>query len=137
MIPPPGPANTWEARAALEYAIGTVSRANPIVAAWRWRYELAAAATPAAAWIALGTAAAAAVTGGLAAPLAFTVCFPRRTQVPRGPRVVHRDGASRPQRSRPGVDPHPLRQAPLHLVDAKPTVRRARLHVVPSRHQRR
>jgi hypothetical protein len=59
MTPSPGPASTREARAALEYAIGAVSRANPIVAAWRWRYELAAAATLAAAWIALDTAAAA------------------------------------------------------------------------------
>ena len=32
--------------------------------------------------------------------------------------MVHRDGASRPRRLRPGVDPHPLRQAPLHPVDA-------------------
>ncbi|MGP0028746.1 MAG: hypothetical protein ACLPKE_36135 [Streptosporangiaceae bacterium] len=55
MMPSPRPASTREARAALEYAIGTVSRANPVVATWRWRYELAAATVLAAAWIALGT----------------------------------------------------------------------------------
>jgi hypothetical protein len=77
MMPSPRPASTREARAALEYAIGTVSRANPVVAAWRWRYELAAVATLAAAWIALDPAAAAALTGGLAAALALTCCFAR------------------------------------------------------------
>ncbi len=77
MMPSPRPASTREARAALEYAIGTVSRANPVVATWRWRYELAAATVLAAAWIALGTVAAAALTGGLAVALALTACFPR------------------------------------------------------------
>lgn len=77
MMPSPRPASTREARAALEYAIGRVSRANPIVAIWRWRYELAAAAALAAAWIALDTAAAAALTGGLAAALVLTACYPR------------------------------------------------------------
>ncbi len=76
-MPSPRPDGTREARAALGYAIGTVSRANPVVAAWRWRYELVAAAALAAAWIALGTAAAAALMGGLAAALALTACFPR------------------------------------------------------------
>ena len=76
-MPSPRPASTREARAALEYAIGTVSRANPVVATWRWRYELAAAIVLAAAWIALGTVAAAALTGGLAVALALTACFPR------------------------------------------------------------
>jgi hypothetical protein len=65
------------ARAALEYGIGTVSRANPVVAAWRWRYELAGIATLATVWIALDVAAAAALTGGLAAALALTACFPQ------------------------------------------------------------
>jgi hypothetical protein len=73
---PSRPRSTRETRAALEYAIGTVSRATPIVAIWRWRYELAAGATLALTWIALGTATAAALTGGLAAALALTVCFP-------------------------------------------------------------
>jgi hypothetical protein len=77
MMPSPRPASTREARAALGYAITTVSRANPIVATWRWRYELVVAAALAAAGIALGTAAAAALTGGLAATLALTACFPR------------------------------------------------------------
>ncbi len=77
MMPSPRPASTREARAALEYAIGTVSRANPVVATWRWRYELAAATVLAAAWIAPGTVAAAALTGGLAVALALTASFPR------------------------------------------------------------
>jgi hypothetical protein len=71
------PASTREARAAFEYAIGTVSRANPVVATWRWRYELVAAAAFIAAWIALGTTAAAALTGGLTAALALTCSFSR------------------------------------------------------------
>jgi hypothetical protein len=77
MMPSPRLANTREARAALEYAIGTVSRANPVVAVWRWRYELAAAVTLATAWIVLDTATAAALTGGLAAALALTACLAR------------------------------------------------------------
>jgi hypothetical protein len=61
----------------MAYAIGTVPHPNPVVAAWRWRYELAASATLAAVWMALDTPAAAAVTGGLAAALALTACFAR------------------------------------------------------------
>ena len=71
------PASTREARAAFEYAIGTVSRANPVVATWRWRYELVATAAFGAAWIALGITAVAALTGGLTAALALTASFPR------------------------------------------------------------
>jgi hypothetical protein len=33
-----------QARADLQYALGSVSRPNPVVFAWRWRYELALAA---------------------------------------------------------------------------------------------
>jgi hypothetical protein len=66
-----------QTRAGLEYAVRTVARANLIVAAWRWRYELAAAAGLAAPWVALQTAAAAALTAGLAAVLALTACFRR------------------------------------------------------------
>ena len=111
-----------------------MSRANPVVATWRWRYELAAAAGLAAAWIALGTTAAAALTGGLAATLALTACFPRgrRFLAARAWCIVT------PHRVRTGCAQawihYPLRQAPLHPVDAEPTVRRARLPVVPGRH---
>jgi len=77
MMPSPRPTSTRDARAALEYGIGTISRANPIVAAWRWRYELAAFATLGAVWIALDAATAAALTGGLGAALALTACFAR------------------------------------------------------------
>jgi hypothetical protein len=77
MMPSSRPASTRAARAALVYAIGTVPRANPVVAAWRWRYELVASATFAAVWIALDTPAAAALTGGLVAAPALTACFAR------------------------------------------------------------
>ena len=76
-MPSPRPASTRQARAGLEYAVATVAPANLIVAAWRWRNELAGAAGLAAAWIALGTAVAAWLTAGLAATLAITACFPR------------------------------------------------------------
>jgi hypothetical protein len=75
MMPSSRPASARATRAALVYAIGTVPRANPVVAAWRWRYELVASATFAAVWIALDTPAAAALTGGLVAALALTACF--------------------------------------------------------------
>jgi hypothetical protein len=77
MTPSLRPASTRQARAALEYAVGRVAHANPIVAAWRWRYELAGTAGLAAAWMALDSSAAAWLTAGLAAVLAITTCLPR------------------------------------------------------------
>lgn len=77
MRPPPRRARARQTQAGLEYALGTVARANLIAAAWHWRYELAAAAGLAAPWVALQTAAAAALTAGLAGALALTACFPR------------------------------------------------------------
>jgi hypothetical protein len=76
MMPSPRPATTRQARAGLEYAFGTVARANPLVAAWRWRYELAALAGLAAIWLALDIAAATLLTAGLAAVLASVACLP-------------------------------------------------------------
>lgn len=38
------PRSTREALAPLQFALGTVARPNPVVAAWRWRYELGLAA---------------------------------------------------------------------------------------------
>jgi len=76
MMPSPRPPSARQARAGLEFALGTVDRANPAVAAWRWRYELLVAAGLAAIWIVLGVAAAAAVTGCLAAVLAATASLP-------------------------------------------------------------
>jgi hypothetical protein len=76
MMPSPRPASTRQARAGLEYAIGRVARANPIVAAWRWRYELAAVTGLAVAWLALDTAVVVWLTAGLAVALAITACFP-------------------------------------------------------------
>jgi hypothetical protein len=40
MMPSPRPRNTRQALAALQYALGTVARPNPLVLAWWWRYEL-------------------------------------------------------------------------------------------------
>jgi len=78
MMPSPRPRSTREAQAGLQYAFGTVARANLIVAAYRWRYELAAAAGLAAAWIALGTVAGAAITVGLVTALISTaIHWPR------------------------------------------------------------
>lgn len=68
-----GARQTW---VGLEFALGKVARSNAIVAAWRWRYELAAAGGLAAPWIALHAAAAAPVTAGLAAALALIASFP-------------------------------------------------------------
>jgi len=76
MMPSPRRARIRQTRTDLEYALGTVSRANPITAAWRWRYELSGAAGLAAAWLALGAATAAWLTAALAAALASTACFP-------------------------------------------------------------
>jgi hypothetical protein len=77
MMPLPRRAGVRQTRVGLEYALGTVARANLIVVLWRWRYELAAAAGLAAPWIALDTAAAAGLTAGLVAALALTASFPR------------------------------------------------------------
>jgi hypothetical protein len=40
VIPSPRPRNTRQALAGLQYALGTVAPPNPLVFAWRWRYEL-------------------------------------------------------------------------------------------------
>jgi hypothetical protein len=76
MMPSPRPASTRQARAGLEYAFGSVARANPIVAAWRWRYELAMVSALAAIWLGLAPAAAIWLTAGLAGALAGLACFP-------------------------------------------------------------
>jgi hypothetical protein len=75
-MPSPRPRSTRQARAGVEFALGTVDRANPAVVAWRWRYELLVAAALAAIWIVLEEAAAAAVTASLAAVLAATASLP-------------------------------------------------------------
>jgi len=76
MMPSPRPTSTRQARAGLEYAFGTVAHANPVVAAWRWRYELTMASALAAIWLGLATAAAIWLTAGLAGVLAGLACFP-------------------------------------------------------------
>jgi hypothetical protein len=76
MMPSPRPTSTRQARAGLEYALGGVARANPLVATWRWRYELAAVSGLAAIWLALDTTVAVGLTAGLAVALAGLACFP-------------------------------------------------------------
>ena len=71
MTPLRGPGSTRQARAGFEYAMGTVARANVLVAAWRWRHELAAAAGLAAMWAMLGATVGAVLTAGLATALAL------------------------------------------------------------------
>jgi hypothetical protein len=77
MMRSPRRARARQTRADLEYALGTVARANVIVAAWRWRYELAAAAGLTEPWIALPTAAAAGLTAGLTVALTLIASFQR------------------------------------------------------------
>jgi hypothetical protein len=77
MMPLQRRARARQTRAGLEYALGTVARANLIVVTWRYRYELTAAAGLAAPWIALNTAAAATLMAGLAAALTVTACSRR------------------------------------------------------------
>lgn len=64
------------ARAQVEFWLTPAARANPAVAAWRWRYELLGAASLAVLWTALGIRTAAAVTIGLLVLLAVTASFP-------------------------------------------------------------
>jgi hypothetical protein len=77
MMPSPRPRSTRQARAGWEFAVGTVARANPIAAAWGWRYELAGLAGLVVTRAALGTADTAWLTAGLAATLVVTACFSR------------------------------------------------------------
>jgi hypothetical protein len=111
MMPSPRPRSTRQAQAGLQYAFGTVARANPIVAAWRWRYEIAAAAGLAAAWIGLGTVAGAAITVGLVTALISTA-----VHWPRGRRFLtaHAWRIVTPHRVRAGCA-----QAWIHSRDGK------------------
>jgi hypothetical protein len=75
MIPSPRPGSTRQAYAGMHYAVGTVARANPLVAAWRWRYELAGMAVLATGWLVLGPVAMAAAAAVLAAAVIGTVAY--------------------------------------------------------------
>jgi hypothetical protein len=77
-MPPLRPRHRRQALAGLQAAVGSVARPNPLVYAWRWRYELiltaamttaviAAARIPAAAWM----------LGGCAALIAVGALWPR------------------------------------------------------------
>jgi hypothetical protein len=54
MMPSPRPRSTRQALAGLQYALGTVAPPNPLVFAWRWRYELIFGVALPAALIVLG-----------------------------------------------------------------------------------
>jgi len=54
MMPSPRPRSTRQALAGLQYALGTVAPPNPLVFAWRWRYELILGIGLPAALLALG-----------------------------------------------------------------------------------
>jgi hypothetical protein len=75
MMPSPRPRSTRQAHAGLQYAFGSVARANPLVIMWRWRYELIAVASLIAPWAALGVTVGAAITGGLAVVLAGVLAW--------------------------------------------------------------
>ncbi len=75
-MPSPRPRSTRQARAGLEFGLGTVARANLAVAAWRWRYELLGMASLAVIWTTLGIGDAAAITAGLVALLGGTASLP-------------------------------------------------------------
>jgi hypothetical protein len=77
MMPAPRQRSTRQAQAGLYYVAGTVSRANPIVAAYRWRYELAGPVILFAEWMTLGWAWAALTAGLAAAMVGVTACSPR------------------------------------------------------------
>jgi hypothetical protein len=81
MMPGSRARDARQAQAALQYALGSAARANPIVMVWRWRYELVAAAGLAAAWIVPGAVAGAAITAGLAALLAGVAASPRGRRI--------------------------------------------------------
>lgn len=75
MIPSPRPRSTRQAQAGLAYAVGTVARANPVVVAYRWRYESAGATVLAACWATFGLGAGTMIIAGAAAVLVLTAVF--------------------------------------------------------------
>src|SRR5260370_39670967 len=85
MMPSPRPRSTRQARAGLEFGLGTVARANLAVAAWRWRYELLGMASLAVIWTTLGVGDAAALTPGLGALLGGTSSPPGGRRGPAPP----------------------------------------------------
>ena len=75
-MPPLRPPHRRQALAELQAAVGSVARPNPVVFAWRWRYELTLAAVtatcviavppiPGPAWVAAGCAAVIAAAAAL------------------------------------------------------------------------
>jgi hypothetical protein len=80
MMPSPRQRSTRQAQAGLYYVVGTVSRANPIVAAYRWRYELAGPVGLTAEWLTLGWAWAVATALLGIWLIAMAACSPRGRQ---------------------------------------------------------
>ena len=76
MMPSPRPRSTRQAQAGWQYAVGTVSRANLIVTAHRWRYELAAAGAVTATLMIPGPATGFKVIAALVALICVTACWP-------------------------------------------------------------
>ena len=67
------PLSTRQARAGLEYALSTVAKPNPLVLAWRWRYELGGAV--AITLVALVATAAISVWGTIAAAAGLAIAI--------------------------------------------------------------
>ena len=137
MMPSPRPRSTRQALAGLQYALGTVAPANPLVFAWRWRYELilgigmpAALAVLGGIPVMLGTLAAITVAAGAALDLCPDPALPHRA------RMVHHHTAQGPRRLRAGVDPLAPRQDPRRAAHHPSALRRASAPMVPSRDQR-
>lgn len=77
------PSNTRQALAGLQTALSTVPRPNPIVIAWRWRYELALTAL-----LSLGLAALANAAGTIVAATGLTVLAGLLTLWPAARRLL-------------------------------------------------
>jgi hypothetical protein len=74
---PKRPANGRQALAELQAAVGSVARPNPLVLAWRWRYELILTAAIAAGGIALArTPASIWMLAGCTAPITIAASWP-------------------------------------------------------------
>lgn len=74
---PRRPANGRQALAELQAAVGSVARPNPLVLAWRWRYELILTAAIASGGIALArTPAAIWMLAGCAVPITIAASWP-------------------------------------------------------------
>jgi len=115
----------------------TVATPNPLVIAWRWRYEIALVAG-----LSAGLAAAIISFGAVANDRRSNRHNPDNFVLAHSPavrsrsRLVHHHNTSSARRLRRRVDLFQPRQDPHHLVDISSTVRRTSPAMVPRRHQR-